>query len=183
MTATNDNDRYSLVPRLFRRIAAMGDEQQVELLRHLLRGRIQKTLFKLIVDLPETQQARLLEKIDSGAFRPSEVQTVAIDEEAAMRGHRRKRCLIAVTYRSGTGNFQDYILDISNVGVFIETDRQFTVGQEMVLSFKLPNYQQPLKLDAAVAWVGRKGIGVRFRQLSSYQEEIIRSFIEKEENR
>jgi len=183
MKASNQKDRYRLIPRLFRRVAAMSDEQQVELLCHLLRGRVQNTLFKLIVDLPETQQSHLLEKIEDEAFRPSEIQTVVDDEEAAMRGHRRKRCLLAVTCVSGSENFQDYILDISSVGVFIETDRRFAVGQEMVLSFKLPNYQQPLKLDAAVAWIGQKGIGVRFRQLSPYQEEIIRSFIEKEENR
>jgi hypothetical protein len=46
----------------------------------------------------------------------------------------------------------------------------------------LPNYQQPLKLDAAVAWIGHKGIGVKFKNLSPYQEEIIQTFIEKEEN-
>jgi len=182
MNSSNPHDRYHRIPRLFRRIAAMDDGQQFELLRHLLRGRIRKTLFKVIVDLPETQQAQLLENIESGAFHPAEIQTVVSDEEAAMRGHRRKRCLLAVSYVSDSESFQDYILDISSVGVFIETDHRFTVGQEMVLSFKLPNYQQPLKLDAAVAWIGHKGIGVRFRQLSSYQEEIIRSYIEKEEN-
>lgn len=183
MKKVNGEERYHWIPRLFRRIAAMDAEQQVELLRHLLGTRIQNTLFKLVVELPESQQAHLLQKIDNEDVHPSGAPTVSDDEEAAMRGHRRKRCLLAVTYTSGTEHFQDYILDISSVGVFIETGRQFSVGQEMMLSFKLPNYQQPLKLDAAVAWIGRKGIGVRFSRLSSYQEEIIRSFIEKEENR
>jgi Tfp pilus assembly protein PilZ len=183
MCPEDGDDRYNQIPRLFRRIALMSEEQQAELLRHLLRGRIQNTLFKIVVEMSDSQQAHLLNQIENEAFSLSEIQTVSIDEDAAMRGHRRKRCLLAVTYTSGTDTYQDYILDISSVGVFIETERVFSVGQEMILSFKLPNYQQPLKLDAAVAWIGQKGIGVRFRQLSSYQEEIIRSFIEKEENR
>jgi uncharacterized protein (TIGR02266 family) len=89
--------------------------------------------------------------------------------------------LLNVTYSSEGKQYKDYILDISSVGVFIETEESFNVGQQMVLNFTLPNYQQALKLDSSVAWIGHRGIGVKFKHLSPYQEEIIHSYIEKEE--
>ena len=63
----------------------------------------------------------------------------------------------------------------------METDEELSVNQQMDLTFKLPNYQHPLTLEGAVAWIGNKGVGIRFTNLSPYQKEIIRSYIEKEE--
>jgi uncharacterized protein (TIGR02266 family) len=176
-------EMYSIIPQLFRLINELSEEQQLSLLHQLLKGNIKKQLFKTIIDLSDVQQLNLLSQLEKMPFSEPVSQTLSLDdEESSMRGHRRKRCLIRVTYSTREQSFQDYILDISAVGVFIETDHPFSVGQDMILTFKLPNYQQPLKLDAAVAWIGNKGIGVKFKALSPYQEEIIQSFIEKEEN-
>jgi Tfp pilus assembly protein PilZ len=173
---------YSIIPKLFQMINELSEEQQLALLRQLLKGRLKNHLFKTIVDLSDVQQLNLLKQLENLPVEETPVRTVSLDdEEASMRGHRRKRCLLNVTYTSRGQEYRDYILDISSVGVFIETENTFSVGQDMVLSFKLPNYQQLLKLDAGVAWIGHKGIGVKFKYLSPYQEEIIRSYIEKDE--
>jgi Tfp pilus assembly protein PilZ len=176
-------EMYSNLPQLFRLINALSEEQQLSLLHQLLKGNLKRHLFKAVIDLSDVQQLNLLSQLEKLPFSEPNSQTLSLDDdESSMRGHRRKRCLIRVTYSTQDQSFNDYILDISAVGVFIETDHDFSVGQDMILTFKLPNYQQPLKLDAAVAWIGNKGIGIKFKDLSPYQEEIIQSFIEKEEN-
>ena len=174
---------YTIIQRLFRLVNELSDEQQMTLLRQLIRGDTKKHLFKAIIDMSDAQQLELLQRIEKIPSIEIPVKTVSLDDaESSMRGHRRKRCLLNVTYTVQGKEYRDYILDISSLGVFIETEESFTVGQNMALSFKLPNYQQPLKLGASVAWIGHRGIGVSLKNLSSYQEEIIQSFIQKEED-
>jgi Tfp pilus assembly protein PilZ len=175
-------EMYSNVPRLFRLINDLSEDQQLILLRQLLRGKIKQQLFKAIVEMTDAQQSNLLQQLKKTPIKEQPDRTLSItDEEASMRGHRRKRCLINVNYSVQGQEYKDYILDISSVGVFIETKENFTLGQEMALTFKLPSYQQPLKLEASVAWIGQRGIGIKFKHLSPYQEEIIQSFIDKKD--
>ena len=179
----SNKEMYTIIPRLFRLVNELSDEQQMTLLRQLIRGDTKKHLFKAIIDMSDAQQLELLQRIEKIPSIEIPVKTVSLDDaESSMRGHRRKRCLLNVTYTVQGKEYRDYILDISSLGLFIETEESFTVGQDMALSFKLPNYQQPLKLEAIVAWIGHRGIGVSLKNLSSYQEEIIQSFIQKEED-
>ena len=104
------------------------------------------------------------------------------DEESPMRGHRRKRCLIPVAYQCQGQEYNDYILDISSVGVFIETMNTFAVEQDLVLGFQLPNSHHPMRLEGRIVWLGQKGIGVKFNKLTPNEDHLIQSFIENEEN-
>ena len=176
-------EMYSVIPKLFRLINELSEDQHVTILKQISRGNLKNHIFKAIIDMTDVQQMNLLKQLESRAVNGNDIRTVSLDEdeEASMRGHRRKRCLLNVTYSAEGKDYKDYILDISSVGVFIETEETFTVGQHIVLNFTLPNYQQPLKLDSSVAWIGHRGIGVKFKHLSPYQEEIIHSYIEKEE--
>jgi len=176
-------EMYSIIPRLFRLINDLSEEQQLILLRQTLRGNIKQQLFKSIVEMTEAQQSNLLLQLKKTPINETPDRTLNNnDEESSMRGHRRKRCLIIVNYTIQGREYKDYILDISSVGVFIETKEKFMIGQEIALTFKLPSYQQPLKLVAGVAWIGHRGIGVKFKHLSPYQAEIIQSFIEKKDD-
>ena len=175
-------ETYSILPKLFRAIENLNEEQQLALLRQLFKGRLKSELFKAVIGLTDAQQLALLKRLEILPVEDEPVRTVSLDDEPSlMREHKRKDCLLNVAYSVRGQDFKDYILNISTVGAFIETGVPFTVGQEMVLTFKLPNYQQALTLEAKAAWIGSKGVGVRFANLSPYQEEIIRSYIEKEE--
>jgi Tfp pilus assembly protein PilZ len=173
-------DKYSLLPRLFKLVNSLPSEQQLNLLRQLLKGDIRRYLQKMIIDMTDTQQLKLLEKLEKIPAEEMPVKTVSLDEEeTSMRGHLRKPCLIRVNYTILEQTYEGYILDISTVGVFIETSESFSVGQEMTLAFSLPNYQQMFKLLGMIVWVGHQGIGVKFQNLSPYQQEMIKSFIDK----
>jgi uncharacterized protein (TIGR02266 family) len=175
-------ETYSVLPKLFRAIENLNEEQQSALLRQLFKGRLKAELFKAVIGLSDAQQLTLLKRLEILPVEDEPIRTVSLDEEQSlMREHKRKDCLLNVAYSTHGQDFKDYILNISTVGVFIETDTPVPVGQEMALTFKLPNYQQPLTLEARAAWIGSKGVGVKFTNLSPYQEEIIRSYIEKEE--
>ena len=180
--AEQRGDSYSIIPTLFSAIENLNEEQQLALLRQLLTGRLKTQLFKAIIDLSEVQQLNLLKRLENLPTHDLPVKTLSLDDDqSSMREHTRRNCLLNVVYTTGGQEYKDYILNISTVGVFIETDAPFSVGQDMGLTFKLPNYQQLLTLEASVAWTGNKGVGIKFTNLSPYQEEIIRSYIEKEE--
>ncbi len=174
-------DRYSLIPRLFKLVNGMPEDQQLMLLRQLLKDNVKKHLFKIIIDMSDSQQLKLLEQLEKLPSDEMPVRTVSLDEEeeTSMRGHLRKPCLINVQYTIQDQDYKGYILDISTVGVFIETNESFSVGQELDLAFSLPNYQQEFKLNGMIVWIGHQGIGVKFQNLSPHQEDTIKHFIDK----
>ena len=177
-------ESYSIIPRLFRTIGNLSEDQQLALLRQLRKGRLKVLLFNIIVEMSEVQQLSLLKQIENLPVYDLPIRTVSLDEDqSSMREHMRKNCSLDVVFTTRGQEYKDVILNISTVGVFIETNTTLSVGQEMALTFNLPNYEHQLTLEASVAWIGSNGIGIQFTNLSSYQEEIIRTYIEKEEPR
>ena len=47
--------------------------------------------------------------------------------------------ILLAFYSVGQQNFESFMLDISPAGVFIKTDEAFFIGQQIKLSFTLPN--------------------------------------------
>jgi Tfp pilus assembly protein PilZ len=174
-------DRYSLIPRLFKLVNGMSEERQLVLLRQLLKDNVKKHLFKVIIDMSDSRQLKLLEQLEKLPSDEMPVRTVSLDEEeeTSMRGHLRKPCLINVAYTIQDHDYKGYILDISTVGVFIETNEPFSVGQELTLAFSLPSYEKVFNLQGLIVWIGHQGIGVKFQNLLPDQEDFIKSFIEK----
>lgn len=177
-------ESYSIIPKLFRTIGNLSEDQQLALLKQLRKGRLKVLLFNIIVEMSEVQQLSLLKQIENLPVYDLPIRTVSLDEDqSSMREHMRKNCSLDVVFTTRGQEYKDVILNISTVGVFIETNTNLSTGQEMSLTFNLPNYEHPLSLEASVAWIGSNGIGIQFTNLSSYQEEIIRAYIEKEEQK
>ena len=129
--------------------------------------------------MSDYQQRILLEELEKLPVDEIPVRTVSLDEnEVLMRGHTRKACLISVDLSFQNSSFKAHILDISTVGVFIETGELLPVGEKIKVAFSLPNHQEPLTIASLVAWVGQNGIGVEFKKLTKRNEKIIKSFVE-----
>jgi Tfp pilus assembly protein PilZ len=170
------------INRLTRLIREMPEERQIFILKQLIEGDIASHIIDMINNISYEQQIALLQRLDEIPDEERHIKTIHLDEEAAfMRGHHRKPCLIAADYRVGGQNYKGYILDISSLGVFLETRMDFQMGQVLDLSFKLPNYKENLNLTSEIAWNGRYGIGVKFMALTEEQKNIIRSFVETDE--
>jgi len=80
------------------------------------------------------------------------------------RRHPRKPCSIVVDYASRDRAFRDYIRDISSGGVFIETSKEFSIGDEIMMTFSISSKQRPFKFTGQVVRITDNGIGVKFKK-------------------
>ena len=109
-------------------------------------------------------------------------KVVALEEtEIALRDHNRKSCMLNISYTVEDQNFESFMLDISPAGAFIETGEPFTAGQQIELSFSLPNNPKQLKIIGGILWKGMLGIGVKFDDIADDHADLIKAFMEVEE--
>jgi uncharacterized protein (TIGR02266 family) len=171
--------KFSNTARLFKLVSGMSGEKQFILLKTLLRQNISTYLFQLIVDMNEDQQTHLLEQLTEMSYDVLPPKTISLDDyESSMREYPRKPCLVKVIGAVQNHTFKSYIIDISTVGVFIETSDNYAVGQAIKLAFALPGQKKPIKLAGKIAWKGLQGIGVKFVKLPTDQETKIRTYID-----
>lgn len=113
-----------------------------------------KLLSMIIAVLPESDLRKLWVQLEDW-------HTFTLRE---LRRHPRRPSFISVESSSNDVSFTDFIQDISNGGVFIQTDGSFFVGQEISLTFSLPKTQQNITVNGEVARIDSTGIGVKFNE-------------------
>jgi len=174
VTQPPNHDTINLM--LAKKIKELPEKRQLVLLKQLLKGDMVSTLFKLTGELSKEQQDLLLEQLQE---RPDEVTSLE-ETEIALRNHHRKSCMLNLTYGVENRSLDGFMLDISPSGAFIETSEAFSAGQQIRLSFALPNFPQQLNIAGEILWKGMLGIGVKFNNLSPDQITAIATFIEEE---
>ena len=175
VTQSSNHDTINLM--LAKKIKELPEERQLILLKQLLKGDIVGTLFKLIGEMSEEQQALLFEKLQEGAAKVINLE----ETEIALRDHNRKSCMLSTTYAVENQNFEGFMLDISPAGAFVETTEAFFAGQQIKLSFGLPNLPQQMNISGEILWKGMLGMGVKFNNLTDEQIAAITAFIGAEE--
>jgi Tfp pilus assembly protein PilZ len=123
-------------------------------------------LFQIILNLPEEKQLMLLQYAEE----------LLIKER---RAFIRKKCSIPVSYATYDRVYSNTIKNISQKGVFIETQRPLFVGEELILSFSISGFGRPLKIKGEIVQVSRSGIGVEFKNMSPYVEEMLGTLIDR----
>ena len=123
-------------------------------------------LFQIILNLPEEKQLALLQHAEE----------LLVKER---RAFIRKSCSIPVSYATYDRVYSNTIKNISQRGVFIETQRPLFVGEELTMSFSMPGFGKPLKVKGEIVQVSRSGIGVEFKNVSPYVEEMIAKLIHR----
>ena len=172
--------KYTNTARLFKLVSGMSEEKQFIFLKTLLSHNVANYLFQLIIEMSEDQQTHLLEQMTQMSYDVLPANTISLDDyESSMRENARKPCLVKVIGVVQDQTFKSYIVDISTVGVFIETSNNYAVGQSIKLTFALPGQKDPMKLAGKIAWKGLQGIGVKFANLTDNHKKIIRDFINK----
>lgn len=86
------------------------------------------------------------------------------------RKHTRIPLRTVVDYAARGQAYRDFIHNISAGGVFIETAMPISIGEELSLTFQLPNYNIPIKITGEVVRISPQGIGVRFQAAKQHQE-------------
>ena len=162
-------------PRLKRTIKELPAERQWTLLEQLLGGNIIPTLHRLIGKMSDNEQLALLEQLQGQPDNSLNSE----ETEIAMRTRSRKSCMINTDYVVESRNFEGFILDINPTGAFIETGEAFTVGQQIQLAFSLPNNPGQLTITGEILWNSKSGIGIRFKELSRNQIDLIAAFVDE----
>ena len=122
-------------------------------------------LHELIRKMSKNEQQALLIELEKGFPK-------------GKREHNRKFFHDTVDYTTESGTYRDFIKDISDGGVFIETRNPFSVGEEISMTFLLSEHKKRIKLQGEIVRIGEGGIGVKFKA-SQIQKEIIKSFVDK----
>ena len=136
---------------------------------------VRDQIIEIIKRMPEDMCRKLLEFLD--AKLPDHIKRGLVVEK---RGDSRKQCLINVDYSVDGGRHSGFILDISALGVFIESDTHLPVGDTIEMAFSLPRQYGPFRLSGEIIWSGPQGFGVKFPTLNKHQREFIKSFSEEE---
>jgi Tfp pilus assembly protein PilZ len=117
-------------------------------------------LFQIIINLGEEQQLALLRHAEE----------LLVTEK---RVNIRKSCNIPINFAAYDRVYSDHIKNISSNGLFIETRRPLLVGDEIIMTFRMEGFDKPLKVKGEIAHATRAGVGVEFREISKYIEEML----------
>jgi len=99
-------------------------------------------------------------------------------ERLDYREDSRIPCFLPVDYSTTNRVYQDFINNLSNGGVFIETAAALSKGQTISLIFTVPTLQKSFKISGTIVRTEQDGIGVKFsKKLTPYQKELIHSAI------
>ena len=99
-------------------------------------------------------------------------------ERLDYREDSRIPCFLPVDYSTTDRVYQDFINNLSNGGVFIETAAVLREGQTISLIFTVPSLQKTFKISGTIVRTEQDGIGVKFsKKLTPYQKELIHSAI------
>jgi Tfp pilus assembly protein PilZ len=120
-------------------------------------------LVELILNMPDTERLDLLKGLQDRIFsEKTETSDQTHMPYEDMREHPRKTSLIAVDCKTHDVRFTNFINDISNGGVFIETNAHFYEGQQLKMNFSLAEADTPITVNGKVVRVNSQGIGVQF---------------------
>lgn len=90
------------------------------------------------------------------------------------REHARKTCSILLSYKTGDNPYKESsILDISAGGVFIQTDEDLSIGEQVMLNVKYLSVQEPFTVMGKVVSKKKEGVGVRFESLPPHHKDVL----------
>ena len=135
-------------------------------------------LIKTVVGMSEKQQLIMLRLAEELLFRqkkPVSGQDFRSTKTRSRPRHSRKPSSIIVNYAIGNRFCTDHIEDIHADGVFIATNEDLSVGEELALAFSHPKFPDIFRVYGDIIYTTDDGIGVQFKNLSSPQRDRIKA--------
>jgi Tfp pilus assembly protein PilZ len=157
------SQKYSILVEIFELIDALPEEKKIEILQRLALKNIDSLLHKLVMDLQQNDKLRLLDELN--------------EQVLGKREHPRKSCVMSTDYVVADRAYRNFVKDISESGVYVQTIQPFELGDEVIQSFSLSDKQIPFKFTGEIVRIGKDGVGIRFKNLTQYQRDILRSIL------
>jgi hypothetical protein len=123
-------------------------------------------LFNLILTLNSEEQRFLLKKIENLILKEK-------------RASNRKVCRIPVRYFYSERIFNNFIVNISRDGCFIEAQKPLSVGEKFLMDIKLDGDDESIRIKGEVANANRMGMGIEFEEVSRNLLEKLGKFLYK----
>jgi len=111
-------------------------------------------LFNLIITLNPEEQRFLLKNVEK----------LILTEK---RASARKVCRIPVRYFYYERVFNNFILNISRNGCFIEAQKPLSVREKILMDIQLDGDNESIRIKGEVAHANRMGMGIEFEEVSS----------------
>lgn len=118
-----------------------------------VRGR----LLELIFGMSEVDSRSLLTELQK-RVQPKK-------EQEEKRKHSRRKTFIHVDCSGERCAFTDFIQNISESGLYIETQMPLFVNQELSMFFSPQQSEKPIKIIGKIVRIDSKGIGVQLHEL------------------
>jgi len=122
---------------------------------------VQTRLIRKILDLSQEDQLALLSQLE-GEIGAQLEEDALPPGEFEQRNSRRKEYQNTINFFHGTDSFWGFINNISETGLYIETDGTFALGWSLTAILLLPNSDKTREIPVRVARKDPDGIGVEF---------------------
>jgi len=108
------------------------------------------------------------------------------DSKIERREHPRVLMRALVDYESQDTFLYDYSRDLSEGGLFIQTDKPLAIGEVITLKFTLPNVDKVFEIAGIVRWTNPdsvegllKGMGVEFKDVCESDKKLIEDYVKE----
>ena len=106
-------------------------------------------LIELIASMTDTEQEKLLNYLEP---------------KIPKRKHQRHTGYIFIRYIIDNQKYKGIMKDISGGGVFVETNKSFSIGQEVFMEIPFSNITGSVKIKGLIVRLDENGIGIKFDQ-------------------
>jgi Tfp pilus assembly protein PilZ/uncharacterized Zn finger protein (UPF0148 family) len=128
--------------------------------------RVAQQLFDLIKKMSKDQMLSLLEAAEEIHGKKK-------------RAHERFPCLITADCVYQDRAINEYVKDISEGGLYLETSESFDEGEEIAMTISFSHHSKPFKITGEIVRTTPQGIGVQFKTMSQIQEELIQNIVKQ----
>ena len=120
---------------------------------HEMRGQ----LLELILGMSEAETKEILQELNKRCRSKS--------EEKEKRKYSRKPTFIHIDCSHDKCAFTDFIQNISESGLYIETKMPLFTDQELSMSFFHPTNNTPTNITGTIVRIDSNGIGIQFDEI------------------
>ncbi len=105
----------------------------------------------------------------------------AVQTSVERRRAPRAPVTVRVEYATVDALFSEFSRNVNEGGIFIATDQPLDLEERVVLSFRLPASDRPIKVAGRVAWVDTEGdapgMGIEFDALDAEARQAIDALV------
>jgi Tfp pilus assembly protein PilZ len=135
-------------------------------------------LIQTVVGMSEKQQLIMLRLAEELLYRQKRPETYRDPGTTPRKPDQpRKPSSLIVNFSAGNRFYTDHIEDINPKGLFIGTQEDFKVGDELALAFSHPKFPDIFRVYGDIIYITEDGIGVQFKNLSQPQEDRIKALV------